>query len=128
MKNILRSKRGWVAIIEMSMAIVILFSFFILAFDNPLDNKAKDYSNIGQEILYQIENNETIRTWILGGSDLEILMVEQFLREDIMNFDSSVNISLSSSKVPESKDIRAYDYFVTKGEDFKKLKVFLWSE
>ncbi len=141
MKNILRSKRGWVAIIEMCMAIVILFSFFIIAFDNPLKQDKKDYSDIGKEILFQVENNEVLRGIILNDLN-KGLAVENLLREDIKNVDSSVNLSVcvtemdnlcSSDRVPPKKEVRVYDFFVN-GEDAagslisKKMKVFVWSE
>jgi len=133
----MKNRRGWVAIIEMSLAIVILFSFFVLAFENPLEKNKKDYSGVAQEILYQVENNESLRTDI---RDMQDIVVEQFLREDIKKFDSSVNLSVctaeigplcSSPRVPENKEISAYDFFVfnkVTGQDSKKLKVFLWSE
>jgi hypothetical protein len=132
----IRSKRGWVAIVEMSLAVVILFSFFMLAFGNPSKEMKKDYLDIGREVLFQIENNETLRKDILGIQDKDI-EIETSLRENIKKFDSSVNLSVctaeiialcSSPRIPENKEISAYDFFVTKGEGSKKLKVFLWRE
>jgi hypothetical protein len=134
----MKSKRGWVAIIEMCMAIVILFSFFILAFDNPLKQDTKDYSGVGEEILFQVENSSALREKILADN---LLDVEALLRDDVKSVDSSVNLAVcitemdslcSSDSVPPKKEVSAYDFFVNGDVEgsfgSKKLKVFLWSE
>jgi hypothetical protein len=133
---LIKNKKGWVAVVEACLAIVILFTFLMLAFnkENQKTSKTDFYGDAGKSILFQTENNDSFRNFILENRTSE---VNDFVSVLLTNFDSRLNSGscianisdYCSTDMPEKKEIISYDFFVAANETNnlgKKLKVFLW--
>ena len=129
------NKKGWIAIVEVCIAIIVLFAFLLLTFNQQTKKETNIFMDLNKAILFQTEENETFRNFVLTGNSSEI---EQNLRSFLKKFDAKVNLTACTTdmvgscpplNVPSGKDIVSYDIFVAGNNTIyepKKLRVFVW--
>lgn len=135
MKSTMKSKQGWVAVIEACLAIVVLFTFLMLAINQQPQKQEDVYKNFGKAILYQVENNDTFRSLVLVNDTVHV-NESIFALASSYNFNSEACItvlgdSCSITSSPPNKEIISYDFFVVANETLNsgnKLKVFVWEK
>ena len=123
----LKSKRAWIAVTEAVTGIVILFVFVMLALSqiSKQDTPKIDFNAL---FISQIENNQSLRAEILAGDELDVnnslnIFLSKF---NNYNLDVCIRDMQGSCLLGMGKEVTALDYFVSDGENTKKLRIFLW--
>jgi hypothetical protein len=133
----IKNKRGWVAIVEVSIAIIVLFTFLVLTFNQESKKDTNRFNDLNKAILFQVEENETFRNLVLENDTVKI---EDNLRPFLKQFDAKINLTTCIANLGEEcsllvnlvsgRETVSYDFFVSGYQDYesKKLRVFVWEE
>lgn len=132
------NRKGWIAVVEVSIAIVVLFAFLLFTFNQENKKEANIFTDLNKAILFQAEENNTFRSFVFSGQTVDI---ENNLKEFLKKFDARINLTACviemtgqcSVVVPDDKDIISYDIFIatdqnTKTYEPRKLRIFVWEE
>lgn len=134
MVRILRSKKGWIRIVEATLAIMLLAGFlmFILAGQKSSSNIDSYIYNIEKSLLRDISQSDEVRqNIILGEND----KVEEFIEKNIpANLDFSSRICeigdvCGCLDCPVNRDVYADSAFIASTlQDYKpkQIKLFIW--
>jgi hypothetical protein len=141
MAGYLRNKKAWIAIVEVSVAIVVLFAFLLLTFNQESKKETNRFVDLNKAILFQVEENETFRNLVLTGDTMGVQRdLQSYLQSFLRKFNAKINLTVctasigepcSGSGMPSDKDIISYDVLVEGNKTIyepKKLRVFVWEE
>jgi len=140
MVKLLNNKKAWVAVVEASLAVVILFTFLFLAMGQRAKTTKSgfDFYSLNKIILKQVDENSSLRELILSDKP-ESESIKNYFEYSLKKFNNNVGVdvcisemlgSCSSVNLPD-KDVFASDFFVSSNStDYKpkKLKVFMWEK
>ena len=132
------NKKAWVAIVEVSIAIIVLFAFLLLTFNQESKKETSRFNDLNKAILFQVGENETFRNLVF--SDGGTISIKRDLQSFLKKFDAKINLNVciasieepcSISGVPSNKEIISYEFFVEGNKTIyepKKLRVSVWED
>ncbi|MFH1451841.1 MAG: hypothetical protein ABIF88_01565 [archaeon] len=139
---VINNKRGWMRILEATIAVLIVSSVMVVVYSGHVDRDSgydSYISNLEMKVLMDISSDKVLRTLILGGDLSELETINLNLRDKIP---TAFNYSLVVCDLGEPCKLDSDTFIETYGSDVyvedriisanvtyynpKKVRLFIW--